>query len=152
MCFTIFTLRPVLEYVRVCGIRTALYVDDWLVAAWETDINKHSEFLNATLEDLDWTINYEKSSLEPEHTKTWIGYVISANPSEQPSLCINKDKTRKLRRDIQRALRQKVLTARALARIAGQCIAMAQVIFPAKLLLRNVYRLIASKVSRQDKL
>ena len=34
-------------------------------------------------------------------------------------------------------------TARHLARIEGQCVAMAEVILPAKLLLRNVYRLIA---------
>ena len=46
-------------------------------------------------------------------------------------------------------LKKRQATARHLARIAGQCVAMAEVILPAKLLLPNVYRLIAHKMSWQ---
>ena len=45
-----------------------------------------------------------------------------------------------LTRDINRALKNKVLTARALARICGQLISMSKAILPAKLLvLQNFY-------------
>ena len=145
------TLRPVVKFLRLQGLRLALYVDDWFLTAQPNDIIKHKDLLVNTLEELGWTINFEKSSLIPENTKTWIGYVISTKTSP-PCIGVTKDKTRKLRRDILRALRRRDIQARALARIAGQCVAMAQVILPAKLLLRNVYRVLATKRSWQDRL
>ena len=135
-----------LPVLMVCGLH---YVDDWILAAQPGTITVHKKFLIDTLEELGWTVNFEKSSLTPADTKTWIGYVICTETTP-PTICIHKDKTRKLRRDIQRALQKPVIQARALARIAGQCVAMAQVILPAKLLLRNVYRILATKRSWQD--
>ena len=150
------TLKPVLTYVRAKGLRTALYVDDWFLAAQPNTIDDHKTFLVSTLESLGWTINYKKSSLVPESTKTWIGYVISSGSTDEknsePVICIPQDRIRKVRRDIVRALRKKCIQAKALARIAGQCVSMAEVIMPAKLLLRNVYRVLALKNSWYDML
>ncbi len=143
------TLRPVLSYARAQGLRAALFVDDWFLAAAPNDIENHKTFLISILEDLGWTINYTKSSLTPESSKTWIGYVISTE-SSNPKLCIPPNRVHKLKRDIQRALRKNALQAKALARIAGQCVAMGEVILPTKLLLRNVYRVLATKRSWND--
>ncbi|GFN75445.1 transposon tf2-9 polyprotein [Plakobranchus ocellatus] len=49
-------------------------------------------------------------------------------------------------------LRKGTATARALARIAGQCISMTKAVIPAKLLLRNLYRCIKQKSTWQDNL
>ena len=53
---------------------------------------------------------------------------------------------------IRLALKKKVLSARSLARISGQCIAMSKAIIPTKLLLRNIYKVLRKRTSWQDKL
>jgi len=150
------TLKPVLSYVRAKGLRTALYVDDWFLAAQPNTIENHKNFLVSTLESLGWTINYKKSSLVPESTKTWIGYDISSSSTDDkncdPVIRIPQTRIRKVCRDILRALRKKCIQARALARIAGQLVSMAEVILPAKLLLRNVYQVLSQKNSWYDTL
>ena len=55
------------------------------------------------------------------------------------------NKIRKLRRSIVHALHSHSIPVRTLARIAGQCISMTKAIVPGKLLLRNIYRIIASR-------
>ena len=49
-------------------------------------------------------------------------------------------------------MKKKVLSARSLARISGQCIAMSKAIIPAKLLLRNIYKVLRKRTSWQNKL
>ena len=44
------------------------------------------------------------------------------------------------------------MQARTLARIADQCVSMCKCIFPAKLMLRNIYRLLNTKASCTDHL
>ena len=85
-----------LVYVRSQGLRTALYVDDWFLAAQPSTIEEHKTFLISVLEDLGWTVNYKKSSLDPESKKTWIGYVISSSgtneSNSEPVICIPQDR------------------------------------------------------------
>ena len=60
------------------------------------------------------------------------------------------DRIRKIRKDIGRVLRNQSVTARGLARIAYQCVSMSKCVLPAKLLLRNVYRLLKTRLSWRD--
>ena len=140
-----------ISYLRARGIRVIVYVDDFIVLGAKIEISSHTELLLSTLAELGWTVNFEKSLLEPSQVKPFIGYIID-NTGEQTVIKIEKDRIRKLKKDISRALRYKVCTARALARIAGQCISMCKCVFPAKLLLRNLYRQLASKESWNQKL
>ena len=133
------TLRPVMTYLRAKGIKVIVYVDDFIVLGAKLEISNHTEFLLSTLAELGWTVNFEKSLLEPSQVKPFIGYIID-NTDEQTLIKIAKDRIGKLKKDISRALRYKVCTARALARIAGQFISMCKCVFHAKLLLRNLYR------------
>ncbi len=96
------------------------------------------------MEQLGWTINFEKSSLQPSLSKKFIGYIID-NTGDNSVIRVCPDRVRTLKKDISRALRNNVVTARALARIAGQCVSMSKCVLPAKLLLRNTYRLLATK-------
>ncbi len=57
-----------------------------------------------------------------------------------------------MRKDITRALKRPSANARCLARLAGQCISMCRAVFPGKLKLRVVYRLLKTKSSWQASL
>ena len=144
------TIRPVIEYLRLHGLRITSYVDDFILMAQELCIQSHKVVLLDTLCKLGWAINYDKSSLQPEESKTYIGYKITTG--DKPTLRIPNERIYKLRKDVKRILTHNTVNARMLARVAGQCISMAKAVLPAKLLLRNAYRLLASKTSWSDTL
>lgn len=147
------TLRPVVQYLRQAGLRTVCYVDDFLLAGTQDQIEKSKDTLIKTLEQLGYFINYNKCFLTPNCSTKFIGYVIHTDKEKDTVwLYIPKERINKLKHDIKRAIKSKVIVARALARIAGQIVSMCKVFLPAKLLLRNIYRLLASKKSWQDKL
>ena len=113
-------------------------MDGFIVFGAKSVISSQTEILLTTLEELGWTVNYEKSSLELSLVKPFIGY-IEDNTDEQTVLRIAKDRIRKLKKDISRALRSSVITARALVRIAGQFLSMYKCVFLEKLLLKSLY-------------
>jgi len=144
-------VRPVVTYLRTLGIRVVVYVDDLILMAPQALIEVHRDIVLCCLKKLGWFINYEKSSLIPSTVKPFIGYILNTvNSDGNVWISIPAARIRKLRRDITRALSKGCLTARALARIAGQCISMAKAVLPAKLLLRNIYRLLRKRASWQD--
>ena len=144
-------LRPVVCFLREQGIRVVIYVDDCLLLSEPSSITDHRDFLLQVFEELGLHINFEKSSLEPSCEKKFIGFLVnSQGPDGYPWITVPKDKVRKLQRDIDRLLRQNPVKVRFLARIAGLCNSMTEAVLPAKLLLRNVYRVIASRASWED--
>ena len=78
-------------------------MDDFIVLSAKNDISSHTEFLLNTLAGLGWTVNLEKSLLEPSRIKPFIGYIID-NTGGQTVIRIEKDRIRKLKKDISRAL------------------------------------------------
>jgi ribonuclease HI len=142
------TVRPVIEYLRSQGLRIVAFVDDFILMSPPTLMNKHKQLLLQTLRDLGWIINHEKSALTPETTREYIGYKIVTK--DQPMLQIPNSRIRKLKRSLDGMLQKTCASARLLARIAGQCISMTKAIVPGKLLLRNLYRLLAKKQSWED--
>jgi hypothetical protein len=100
-------------------------------------------------------VNLEKSLLDPESSKEFIGYIVDTDRVDYPGkpcvwIEIPRPRINRVRRDIRKSLNKGKLSAMALARIAGQCISMAKAVIPAKLLLRNIYRLLAARASWQD--
>lgn len=146
-------LRPVIAHLRLKGLRLAVYVDDIILFAAEEDIDRHSQILVQTLQKLGWCINFEKSNLTPSTSKTFLGYrIITDGPNNSVWLKVCTDKVQKLKHDIRRLLTAGSGTARVIARITGKCIAMAKAIMPAKLLLRNLYRLLATRTGWDSRL
>jgi len=143
-------LRPVIQYLRTQGLRVTAYVDDFILAAQKDLIERQKTLLIDTLCELGWVINEQKSSLTPSMCKTFIGYKITTG--NKPCLMVPKERLYKLRKDLKRVLAHSQVKARILARITGQCVSMAKAIMPAKLLLRNAYRLLASKITWEDML
>ena len=140
----------VVQYLRGDPQRLCLasFMDDFLLMCTADSFEQNKECFISTLERLGWYINWDKSSLCPTTDKLYIGYNILTDTSEGvPIIKIATERVRKLKRDIRRVLRSRTITARGLARIAGQCISMTKVILPAKLLLRNVYHVLKSRSS-----
>jgi ribonuclease HI len=148
-CFSPFyfckTVREVLRHCReTLSLRLSCWVDDFILVSGCME-NDKPVFLNC-LQSLGWNINWEKSSLTPSTTKDYIGYQIKSDtPENVPIISVTHQRICKLTRDLSRILKNTTVSARVLARIAGQCISMSRVILPAKLLLRNIYRLLRTK-------
>lgn len=123
-------------------------MDDFLLAAQGSDIDRHKNLLIQTLLRLGWFINYEKSSLEPGQNKVYIGYDILTNG--EPVIKIPLSRCRKLKKDILRVVSKEVIHARVLARVTGQCVSMFKAIAPGKLMLRNVYKVLTKRNSWED--
>ena len=126
-------------------------MDDFIAADAEVNIEVKKDFVLHTLTRLGFTINFKKSNLVPNQSQMFIGYIIQTNKVPgKIFIQIPKHRINRLRHDIQRAIKNGKLSARALAKITGQCISMSKAILPAKLLLRNIYRDLATRSSWQD--
>lgn len=144
-------IRPVVQYLRLHGIRVVAFVDDFLVMSKPEHATRDKQFVLETLQNLGFTVNFEKSCLQPSCDQDYIGYTLKTDNSDgKVWLHVPTARIRKLRHDIRRTLNKGLVTARALARIAGQCVSMCRVILPGKLLLRNLYRLLKARLSWQD--
>ena len=143
-------VRSVIQYFRSQGLRVMAYVDDFLLAATNTDIQNQRDYFLDTLQNLGWHVSWEKSSLDPSQAKRYLSYLL--NTAVVPEIKIPQDRIRHLKRDIRRALNSATISAKSLARIAGQCISMSLAVIPGKLLLRNTYRLLAKRKSWEDRM
>ena len=143
-------LREVVKHLRLKGLRVVLFVDDFILMSQPGDIQSHTQILLETLSDLGFFVNEEKSNLIPSSKVRYIGYDIDTS-GVHPVIRIPRDRVRRLRHAIRRSLKQDSITARNLAKIAGQCVSMTQVIAPGKLLLRNTYRLLGTCASWNSK-
>ena len=127
-------LRPVIEHLRSLGLRVTVFVDDFLLTSKALHSVVDKDILLSTLSRLGIQINKEKSSLTPQHKKTYIGFIVSTEGGA-PIISIPHNRIYKLKKDIRRVLSKTSVSARTLARVAGQCIAMTKAIIPGKLLL-----------------
>ena len=103
-----------------------------------------------TLEDLGWSINYEKSLLVPKTSCEFIGFMVHSVGDDGPWLQITQKKLHKVQRHLSVAIKADEVRACFLAKICGECIAMMKAVLPAKLLLHNIYRTLASQSSWED--
>ena len=146
-------LRVVANHLRSLQLRVCFYMDDVLLMAKANCMSAHRDELLLTLQRLGWQINMEKSHLTPAHQTNYIGYVLQTDDlGGIPMLRIPVERIRKLKKDIRRLLSQGTASARCIARVAGQCISMAKAVIPAKLLLRNMYRLLSRRTHWEDQL
>lgn len=147
-------IRVIIEYLRsVHHLSIMAYVDDFLLAGSQRDIGDQVQLLLSTLSDLGLSVNRDKSCLSPANTVTYLGFdVHCAVAGKAPFITVPRAKVSKLKQDICRALKRPDISARLLARFAGRCISMLAAVFPCKLKLRNVYRLLNSRRSWEDSL
>ena len=140
-----------IEHLTSLGLRVTVFVDDFLLMSKASHSAVDKGILPSTLSRLGIQINKEKSSLTPQHNKTYIGFIVSTE-GEAPIISIPHNRIYKLKKEIKRVLSKTSVSARTLARVAGQCIAMTKAIIPGKLLLENVYCLLATRSTWEDML
>lgn len=140
-------IRPVVCYLRQCGLRLLFYVDDCILMCQAKLCTDHKDVLLHTLDELGLTINVEKSHLNFSTVKDFLGYTIDSVGNGVPQLSIRKDRVKKLHKHLRSILCYPTVKARKLAQVAGQCISMTKAILPGKLLLRSVYRTLKTKTS-----
>ena len=145
-------IRAVIEYLRrEHSMSVMAYVDDFVLAAPSERISEHLSIVMHTLDALGLQVNVQKSSLEPSDHISYLGFDIRcASADRPPVITVPKSKVAKLKQDISRALKRPHISARLLACIAGRCISMLAAVFPCKLKLRNVYRLLNSRRSWEE--
>ncbi|GFO09415.1 reverse transcriptase [Plakobranchus ocellatus] len=150
---TIFAkvLRPVVQHLRDNNMKVVLYVDDFFLCSSRDTIEYQKDWALQELAHLGWRVNWSKSNLEPSQKVRYIGYQVETYSDKKVVvLKIPKDRIKKVKMDISQTLEKKCISARALARIAGQCISMTKAVLPAKLLLRNLYICLKTKSSWGD--
>ncbi len=140
-------LRPVVQFLRENGLRNALFVDDFCLMAQPSCMTDHKEFALTTLDDLGWLVNLEKSVLIPKDNCIFVGFRVYSTGPQGPYIKVLPEKLHKLKRSIKRCLNKTSVTARELARIAGQCVFISRAVLPGKLLLRNIYRVLSTRTS-----
>ena len=69
-------VHPVVSYTREQGIILRMYIDDGLTATKSRCIVDHCEFVVNTFTEFGFVLNNDKSSLEPETTTEYIGYLV----------------------------------------------------------------------------
>lgn len=144
-------LRPVISYLRALGVRVSVFVDDFLLSEHANYITDRIDLLLNTLADLGFQVNFEKSVLVPSQTINYLGYTISST-NNKLTVKAQGARVSKLKQAIRKALRSRIVSARALARICGQCVSVAWAVTPGKLFLRNAYRLLSTRSSWEDRL
>ena len=134
------TIRQAIKILRGAGFRLSVYVDDFILCADEHSIDFVRETFLTLLCDLGLHVNWDKSNLVPSTEQQHLGHIMATNNKDgYVWIRVPSDRIRKVKHDINRAIKSKALTARALARICGQLISMSKAVLPAKLLLRNLY-------------
>ena len=141
-------LKPAITYIRENNVRITPFVDDMLVMAKSSQMTDHKDFVVQTLQELGWHLNWKKCQLTPSKECIFVGFVIST--CGEPWIKVMSSKIRKLKRSIALLLEKQHVGVRQLARVLGQCISMTKAIIPGKLLLRNCYRVLATKKHWED--
>ena len=140
-------IRAVIEHLRGSkNLCVMAYVDDFLLTSTKSAMSRDLKVFLDTLEMLGLCVNWQKSCLTPSETVSYLGFDIHcARHNDLPLITVPKSKVSKLKQDIARVLKRPTVSARLLARVAGRCISMMAAVFPAKLKLRNVYRMLNSR-------
>ena len=68
------TLAPVVQLLRTQGIRVHAYLDDWIIRAHCREQSlEHTQYILQLLQSLGWTINWDKSMLQPSRILDFLG-------------------------------------------------------------------------------
>ena len=130
------TLRPVAALVRELGMRVIFYMDDILLMAESKEkLKDQASGLVYLLQCLGFTINMEKTALEPSQSLVFLGFTVDTTKME---LSLPPEKLKNIRAEAQNLLGAEPIPARALARLLGKMNATTEVIPPAPLFYRHL--------------
>ena len=68
------TLAPVIQLLHSQGIQVHAYLDDWIIRATSQEQSQeHTQHIIQLLQSLGWTINWDKSMLQPSRILDFLG-------------------------------------------------------------------------------
>ena len=68
------TLAPVIQLLHSQGIQVHAYLDDWIIRATSQEQSReHTQHIIQLLQSLGWTINWDKSMLQPSRILDFLG-------------------------------------------------------------------------------
>lgn len=147
----IFTklMRQLVKKWRSQGIKCVMYLDDGIGGDKSGKATKIRDIVISDVNSSGLTINLEKSSLTPETRKQWLGLIID---TKLTMFFVPQIKIEKLIDAIDVILKFETVTARSIAKIAGNIASMSLAVGPlSNLFTRQLYKFIESR-SSWDKL
>ena len=116
----IFTkiMKPVLEFMRKQGARIVGYIDDfWICHPNKEKCKELTMMLVKLLHDLGFTVNVEKSILDPVRKLVFLGMIIC---TETMSVSLPEGKKAKILAQVRRLLRSKQVSPLEMASLIGK--------------------------------
>ncbi|XP_066927319.1 uncharacterized protein [Clytia hemisphaerica] len=143
-------MRQLVKRWRSMGIKCAMYLDDGIAGdSSHFSLIRSRDRMLQDMQSAGLTVNFEKSSLEPEKRKTWLGFIID---TEKMKLEVPTTKILKVQNLLLEALNCEFISAREISRIAGNLISMAQAIGPlVYLFTKQLYKFVESSFSWDKK-
>ena len=141
-CF-VFTklLRPLIKKWRSQGYRIIGYLDDGIFGDKTEKLTRAMcQTIIGDLTLAGFTINAEKSILQPTQQGIWLGFLID---TKSFTLTVPECKIKDLISEMTKTVTRKTTTARKIARIAGKIISMGPAIGPlSRLFTRKMFKLV----------
>lgn len=135
--------RPMVAQWRSRGIRMVMYADDLLLMAPDHLIEEQKCIILEDLAHLGWTVNVEKSALEPTKKQRFLGFIVTTQPT--PQLSLESKKRAAIAHELCRLARRPKTLVRYAMRVAGLALSIKPVLREVEPLIRGLLRQIGGK-------
>ena len=123
--FFVQMTKSISGYLRCNGIHIVIYIDDSLIIADSAErARRDCEFVIDTFKKCGFSINWDKSSLQPSTTVEFLGFMLD---SAKMTITLTENKRADLLRVLRLAKHKSKVSLRFLAKVIGKMVA----IFPA---------------------
>ena len=133
-------VRPVVSFCRSIGISVIAYLDDFLWSSDRDSIGDLIPFVRWLLYNLGFAVSEKKSHWTPAEVVQFLGLLVNAELYEFGVPAERLAKVSKLVLDVtNRALRNKRVTARDIAKICGHILSLRLAVSPSRIYTRCLY-------------
>ena len=142
-------MAPVIRYLRSCGLRVAIYIDDLILLSrsYKESIAQ-TQLLVDTLHKLGFSIHPEKVQLIPSRSSEFLGTQVN---SRKMQFRVPRDKIRSTRREIRAVFRENecgTLTVRKFCSLLGKLNSLSGAVVSAQLHLWPLHHLMRQQLMR----
>ena len=142
-------MAPVIRYLRSCGLRVSIYIDDLILMSrsYKESI-AHTQLLVDTLHKLGFSIHPEKVQLIPSRSSEFLGTQVN---SRKMQFRVPRDKIRSTRREIRAVFRENecgTLTVRKFCSLLGKLNSLSGAVVSAQLHLWPLHHLMRQQLMK----
>ena len=137
-------MRPLVRFWRARGLKAIMYLDDGICSVeGKKEADLASQFVQDTLNKAGLVVNDKKSSWNPSHCMTWLGFDVDLSHG-----CISVPEKRlsQLHKLLNYKGTEEYLAAKQIASLVGKIISMSMALGPiARFMTRSLYALLESR-------